>query len=519
MKSGTRREKPKELVGTSVGVVGGGFGGLSAAAHLAAAGANVTLYERRESVGGVAGRIETGGFRFDAGPSWYLMPEVFERFFGRFGHEPTDFYELERLDPNYRVFWDDGDRADVPADPDAAAALFESYETGAGDAFRRYLDDAADAYEIGMDRFVVPGRSRLRDYLDADVVRSGRGLTLLGTLDDHVRSYVEHPKLRQLLEYTLVFLGGSPYNTPALYKLMSHVDFGLGVYYPKGGMYEVVEAIAEVARDCGATIHTEATVTAVEPRSDDVGVALNGDRYVHDRVVCAVEPEYAERELLPDGAASRVHDLMPGVGDYWGDRTYGPSAYLCYFGVEGDVEPLAHHTLALPIDWDPHFESIFDDPRWPEDPAFYVNVPSLTDPTVAPADHEAVVVLVPLAPGLDDPPERREAFRGTVLDAIDAYAGVDLRGRIVVEETVCVSEFASLFNKPHGSALGLAHTLTQTGPLRPGQRAPGIDRVYYAGGSANPGIGVPMCLLSGEHVADAMREDVRCDPPGRRTAR
>ena len=518
MNERTTPREDGELTGTSVGIVGGGFGGLSAAAHLAEAGADVTLYERRSEVGGVASRLERDGFRFDTGPSWYLMPETFERFFERFGRRPEDYYELVRLDPNYRVFWDDGDRADVPADPAAAAELFESYEPGAGEAFRRYLDDAEDAYEIGMGRFVVPGRSRVRDYLASDVVRSGRGLTLLGTLDDHAKKYVEHPKLRQLLEYTLVFLGGSPYNTPALYKLMSHVDFGLGVYYPQGGMYKVVEALAAVAREQGATIRTGTTVTGIEPGGDRVAVDTRpteadedrdgGERIVHDRVVCAVPPEYAERELLPAGATRRLHDRLPGTGDYWEGRTYGPSAYMCYLGVEGDVEPLEHHTLVLPTDWDPHFESIFKDPRWPDSPAFYVNVPSQTDPTVAPDGHETVVVLVPLAPGLDDTPERREAFRGKILDALHEHAGVDLRGRIVVEETACISEFASWFNKPHGSALGLAHTLTQTGPLRPGQRAPGLDRVYYAGGSANPGIGMPMCLLSGEHVADAIREDV-----------
>ena len=499
----------RSLDGTSVGIVGGGVGGLAAAAYLADDGAAVTLYERANDVGGVAGRIEQEGFRFDTGPSWYLMPDVFERFFGRFGHDPAEFYELERLDPHYRVFWDDGDRVDVPADPEAAARLFESYEDGGGEAFRQYLADAEAAYEAGMERVVLPGRSRLREYLSADVLRAGRDLELFDSLDERVGEYVDHPKLRQLLQYTLVFLGGSPYDTPAMYQLMSHVDYGLGVYYPQGGIHEVVEAVATVARARGTAIRTGTTVESIEPLADRIVVETEVARDVHDRVVCAVSPEYAERELLPDGATSRPHDLVPGVEGYWEGRTYGPSAYMCYLGVEGDVEPLAHHTLALPTDWDSHFESIFEDPRWPEDPAFYVNVPSLTDPSVAPEGHETIVVLVPLAPGLDDPPERREAFRSQVLDALDAYAGVDLRGRIVVEETACVSEFASLLNKPHGSALGLAHTLTQTGPLRPGQRAPGLDRIYYAGGGANPGIGVPMCLLSGEHVADAIREDVR----------
>ncbi len=498
----------RALDGVSVGVVGGGFGGLSAAAHLADAGAEVTLYERAEKVGGVAGRIERDGFRFDTGPSWYLMPDVFERFFGAFDHEPSDFYELERLDPHYRVFWDDGDSADVPADTDAAAALFDSYEPGAGEAFRRYLEDAEEAYRIGMDRFVVPGRSRLRDYVSADVARSSQGVGLFGTLDDHVRSYVEHPKLRQLLEYTLVFLGGSPYNTPALYKLMSHVDFGLGVHYPRGGMYEVVEAVESVAIERGADVHTGVEVTGIEAVRDGLRVDLSGDAYRHDRVVCDVPPEYVEETLLPADAGSSIRTTLSRPGDYWNRRTYGPAAFLTYLGVEGDLDELAHHTLVLPTDWDSHFASMFDEPRWPDDPAIYVNVPSRTDPTVAPEGHETVVVLVPIAPGLDDGPERRAAAREQVFDAIGEHAGVDLRERVRVEESVCVSEFAERFNRPNGTALGLAHTLTQTGPLRPGPRSPMSDRLYYVGGGANPGIGVPMCLLSGEHATDAIREDV-----------
>ena len=495
------------LDGESVGIVGGGFGGLSAAAYLADAGADVTLYEKADRVGGVAGRLERDGFRFDTGPSWYLMPEVFERFFESFGHAPEEFYELERLDPHYRVFWDDGDRADVPADRTAAAELFESYEQGAGEAFERYLVDAEEAYEIGMNRFVVPGRSRFRDYVSMDVAKSGRGLGLLGTLDDHVQSYVEHPKLRQLLEYTLVFLGGSPYNTPALYKLMSHVDFGLGVYYPIGGMYEVVEALESVAVEQGAEIHTGVAVSGLDVGDEAIGVDLGVDSYTHDRVVCDVPPAYVERTLVNgDGTGLRARLSRPG--DYWDRRTYGPGAYLLYLGVEGSLDALEHHSLVLPTDWDPHFASIFDDPRWPDDPAFYVNVPSRTDPTVAPDGCETVVVLVPIAPGLDDGPERRETAREQVLDALDEHADVDLRGRIRVEESVCISEFANRFNRPQGTALGLAHTLFQTGPLRPGPRSPLSDRLYYVGGGANPGIGMPMCLLSGEHATDAIREDV-----------
>ncbi|EMA45735.1 phytoene desaturase [Halobiforma nitratireducens JCM 10879] len=243
-----------ELTADSIAIVGAGFGGLSAAAHLAAAGADVTVCERRPQIGGVAGRLEGERFRFDTGPSWYLMPGLFDRFFQTFDQDPSDYYDLERLDPNYRVFWTDGDRADVPAAPDETRALFDSYQAGAGDALERYLADAREAYDASMHRVVLPNRTRFRDYLSTDLLRSVRDLSLLGTMDEHVADYFEHPKLRQPVQYTLVFLGGAPHNTPALYTLMSHVDYGLGVYYPQGGLYEVVDAVATVAREHGVSI-------------------------------------------------------------------------------------------------------------------------------------------------------------------------------------------------------------------------------------------------------------------------
>ncbi|AXR76929.1 phytoene desaturase family protein [Natrarchaeobaculum sulfurireducens] len=492
----------------TIGVVGAGIGGLAASAYLGAAGADVSVYERESRVGGVANRLESDGFRFDTGPSWYLIPEVFERFFEHFDDSPADHYELVELEPNYRVFWDDGDRADVTTDLEETAALFESYEAGAGDALRRYLEDAAEAYEIGMNRFVMANRTRFRDYLSLEVARSARGLTLLGSMDDHVRTYIDHPKLRQLLQYTLVFLGGSPHNTPSLYKLMSHVDLGMGVYYPQGGMYEVVEAMERVAQAQGVEIHTDAEVDGVVPRADGLAVSLGGDEYVHDRVVCNAPPASVERSLLPADAVDRKPD-------YWDDRTWGPSAFMLYLGVDGDVDPLEHHTLVLPTDWDPHFESIFEEPHWPEDPAYYVNVPSETDPSVAPEGCSTVVILVPIAPGLEDGPELRTTYRDAVLADLAATTGVDLRDRILLEELTAVSDYERRLDRPQGTALGLAHTLFQTGPMRPGHRAPGVDGLYYVGGDTNPGIGVPMCLLSGEHVAETIRADMRPTGVGR----
>ncbi|MFB6152273.1 MAG: phytoene desaturase family protein [Haloarculaceae archaeon] len=490
------------LAGESVTVVGGGFGGLATAPYLAEMGADVTLLEKNDRLGGLANRIEAEGFTFDSGPSWYLMPGVFERYFGHFGEDPSEYYALERLDPHYRIVWKDGDRVDVPDDPGEVAELFESYEDGAGDAFRAYLDEAEYTYRVGMDRFVYEDRPRLRDYVDWDVFRSARGLSLLGKMEGHAASYFDHPKLRQLVQYTLVFLGGAPHNTPALYNLMAHVDFNLGVFYPQGGMYSVVEGLVELGRERDVDFETGTTVTRIARSGGDSGglaVETDAGRRHSDRVVCNANPAHVERDLLADGAS-------PRSGDYWGDRTYAPSAYMLYLGVEGDVDPLEHHTLVLPTDWDDHFRQIFDDPAWPDDPSYYVNVPSETDDTVAPDGCEAVVILVPVAPGLEDDDATRERFREQVLSDLAEHTGVDLRDRIVVEREACVSDYAEQVNAPEGTALGLAHTLFQTGPLRPSHRGP-LEDLYYVGGFTTPGIGVPMCLISAEHTATAVRED------------
>ncbi|WP_136592237.1 phytoene desaturase family protein [Salinigranum halophilum] len=484
---------------TRVAIVGGGFGGLSAAAYLARAGADVRLLEQHDRLGGHAGLLEREGFRFDTGPSWYLMPDVFERFFGHFDREPTDYYALERLDPQYRVFWKDGDSATVRPNRENVHALFDRYEDGAGDALADYLSTAERNYELAMNRVVYPGRDRLRDYVDTDLLPMATRARLFGSMDDYVSRYVEHPKLRQLLEYTLVFLGGAPHNTPALYSIMSHVDLNLNVFYPEGGIAGVVDALADLARTQGVDIETGTAVQAI--RGERGAFALETDTGVEhaDLVVSNANPAHTERTLL----SSTAHERAP---DDWDDRTYAPSAFMLYLGVEGDVDPLAHHSLVLPTDWDPHFERIFDRPAWPADPAYYLSVTSKTDDTVAPDGHHAVVVLVPIAPGLDDGPEVRERYRDFVLDDLATQTGVDLRDRIVVEESACVSDFADRYDDPQGTALGLAHTLFQTGPFRP-DRCAGPDGLYYSGAYTTPGIGMPMCLISGERTARAVVED------------
>ncbi|MFY4812020.1 carotenoid 3,4-desaturase [Haloarcula sp. AONF1] len=492
-----------DLSGEDVTVVGGGIGGLSAACYLADAGANVSLLEKNEQLGGRASRLEVDGFRFDMGPSWYLMPDVFERFFAYFGKEPRDYYDLQRLDPHYRIFFKDGDQIDVTGNNDEMAQKFEEYEPGAGEAFEEYLSTSERHYETAMNKFVYEDRSKLRDWVDLDVMTAAPvGLQLIGTMQSHVEDYFEHPKLQQIMQYTLVFLGGSPRTTPALYNMMSHVDFNLGVYYPDGGVGAVVDGLVELGDELGVTYETDAEVEEISRRKDGFLVeTVHGDTTHPDEVVVNADYGHAERELLPDH--ERQYD-----DDYWEDKTYAPSAFLMYMGVEGDVEPLKHHTLVLPTDWDPHFEDIFDEPAWPDDPAYYLCVPSKTDDTVAPDGHSNLFVLVPIAPGLHDGEEIREEYREKVLADIADNTGVDLRDRIVYEKQFAVSDFGERYNATEGTALGLAHTLRQTALLRPNNRSSAVDGLYFTGSFTTPGIGVPMCLISGEHTAEALIEDI-----------
>jgi len=497
-----------DLSGKTVGVVGGGFGGLSAACYLADAGADVTLLEKNEQLGGRASRLEKDGFTFDMGPSWYLMPDVFERFFAHFGHQPSDYYELERLDPHYRIFFKDGDQIDVRGDHEYMRNVFESYEAGAGDRFEEYLDTSQEHYEISMEQFVYEDRSKLRDWVDPDVMRAAPvGLKLTGSMQSYVEDYFDNPKLQQIMQYSLVFLGGAPKNTPALYNIMSHVDFNLGVYYPEGGLGGVVDAVVDLGEELGVTYETDSEVTSLTRGRDAFQLEIgDGDReFRFDNVVVNADYAHVEQDLMPEH--ERQYDE-----DYWQKRTYAPSAYLLYMGVEGDVEELRHHTLVLPEDWDSHFEQIFDNPAWPDEPAYYICVPSKTDDAVAPEGHSNLFVLVPVAPGLSDSERVREKYREKILDDIAENTGVELHDRIVTEEQFCVSDFASRYNATQGTALGLAHTLRQTALLRPNNRSSAVDGLYFTGSFTTPGIGVPMCLISGQHAADALIEEQAAPP-------
>ncbi|WP_442874056.1 phytoene desaturase family protein [Curtobacterium sp. C1] len=505
-------------------VVGGGISGLASAALLARDGYAVTVLEQRDQLGGRAGSWERDGFRFDTGPSWYLMPEVFDHFFRLLGTSADAEMDLIKLDPGYRVYSEGHDEPiDLLADREANIALFESIEPGAGDRMRKYLDSAADTYAMAVRRFLYTTFQDLTKLAAPDVLRRLPKLArlLLQPLSTFASKAVQDRRLWQVLGYPAVFLGTSPYAAPSMYHLMSHLDLADGVLYPKGGITEVIAAVERVARREGVTIATESPVEQILVEDGHVtGVVhrdASGARHTvpADLVVSASDLHHTELHLL-----GPEHRTYPEA--HWRKRDPGPSAVLAYLGVDGPVPGLLHHTLVFTEDWQANFGAIFGKDRHVPDPAsIYVCAPSLTDDTVAPEGSSNLFVLVPLPAdlsigkgGIDGAGDAEvERIADRAIDVIAERAGVpDLRDRIRVRRTIGPQDFADDYNAWSGSMLGPAHTLAQSAFFREKNVSGKVQGLYYAGASTTPGIGLPMCLISAEVLLKRIHGDTSTEP-------
>lgn len=508
-----------------IAVVGAGIAGLATAALLAREGHDVVLLERNASVGGRVGLWERDGFRFDTGPSWYLMPEVFDHFFRLLGTSAAEQLRLVQLDPGYRVYAEGhAEPLDVRADPEENIALFERLEPGAGARLRRYLARSAELYALAKERFLYTTFARLGPVFGGRVLARGGllGRLLLEPLGTLTRRTVRDRRLQQILGYPAVFLGASPSTAPSLYSLMSHLDLTDGVLYPLGGFRTIIDRIAALAEAEGVEVRTGAEVTRIrveEGRATGVewrgpGGADGGAIEV-DAVVSAADLHHTETQLLD--AADRTHPEP-----VWRDRNPGPGALLVLLGVRGELPQLEHHTLFFSADWHANFSAIFDPPtRIPDPPSIYVCKPSGVDPTVAPEGMENLFVLVPLpadpglgAGGVDgDGSAVLETLADGVIAQIGAWAAIDdLAERVVVRRTIGPADFASDYHAWKGGALGLAHTLRQSAFFRPGDVSRKVANLYYAGSSTIPGVGLPMCLISAELVVKRLRGDTSAGP-------
>jgi phytoene desaturase len=477
-------------------IVGAGVGGLASAALLARDGFQVTVLEKNEQPGGRASLLEKEGFTFDMGPSWYLMPDVFERFFRAMGTTTRDHLNLKRLSPHYRVFYADGQIVDMTGDLEHDRAVFESLEPGSAAKFDRYLEESKQKYEISFNKLLYRNMDSLRDFMAPDLRDDGRKLKMFQTMEHYVNSFFKTEKLQQLIQYTLVFLGGIPKNTPSLYSLMSHIDFNLGVWYPDGGMYAIVEALVKLGQQYGVEYVYNQPVTRLEAQNGQIsGVIAGGKSYLADFVISNADYQHTEA-LLSDPGRKQYSDR------YWKRRTLAPSAFILYLGVKGHVPELVHHNILFSRDWHQHFRELSDRPAWPRTPSTYICVPSKTDPGVAPAGDENLFVLVPVAAGLPETESSRAEYAEYVIAYVEQYFHISIRDRLVVREIFSVSDFAQRYNSLRGTALGLAHTLFQTSLFRPPNKSRKVENLFFVGANTVPGIGVPMCLISAHLVYD-----------------
>ncbi len=484
-------------------IIGSGFAGLSAACFLAKAGYDVTVLEKQHAAGGRARQLKEDGFTFDMGPSWYWMPEVFERFFNCFGKKVADYYQLERLDPSYRIYWPD-DVMDIPANYDELKKLFEKVEPGSALQLDKFLAEAEYKYNVGINKLVhKPGQS-ITEFIDWDVIKGVFKLDVFTNMKKHVSKYFKHPKLQQMMEFPVLFLGALPQNTPALYSLMNYADIKLGTWYPQGGMYKIVEAMFSLAKELGVQFCFDCDVTNIEVDNNKANVVTAQTTINYqpatinlpaDVVIGAADYNFIETKLLPE-------ECRTYTNEYWNKRVMAPSCLLYYIGLNKKLNNVLHHSLFFDTDFGVHGAEIYTEPKWPENPLFYVSVTSVTDTTTAPDGFENLFFLIPVAAGLQgDTEELREKYFENIIARFENRTGQDIKRNIIYKKSYSVSNFVSDYNSFKGNAYGLANTLMQTAVLKPSCKSKKVKNLFYTGQLTVPGPGVPPSLISGEVVA------------------
>lgn len=476
-------------------IIGSGFSGLSAATFMAKAGYKVTVLEKHATPGGRARQLNENGFRFDMGPSWYWMPDVFEKYFASFGKSVSDYYSLQRLDPSYRVYWEDGYK-DIPSGIEPIKELFDSWELGAGNQLDKFLAEAAVKYRIGMEKMVYQPSLSLTEFVNVKLLQGILRMDVLTSVSKHIAKYFKHAKIRQLLEFPVLFLGALPENTPALYTLMNYADMEGGTWYPQGGMYSIVTAMHSLAEELGVTFRFGEEVKGFTFDKNNInGVLTTENTFDTDMVIASADYNFVEQQLLPQ--KWRTYS-----SSYWNKRDMAPSCLLYYVGVNRKIGNAAHHNLFFDTSFARHSKEIYETKVWPEDPLFYVSISSKTDESVAPAGNENLFFLVPVAAGLSgDSEELREKYFQSILKRFEKYTGEKIADNIVYKKSFACTDFVNEYHSFRGNAYGLANTLRQTAFLKPRCKSNKVANLYYTGQLTVPGPGVPPSLISGEVVA------------------
>ena len=485
-----------------VGVIGAGFASMAAAACLAKAGMDVTIFEKNSSVGGRARKFTAQGFTFDMGPSWYWMPEVFENFYNHFGHKASDFYELIRLDPSYQVVFAKDSIVSLPATYAELRALFDSIEPGSSSNLDLFLADAEYKYKVGMNEFVwKPGHS-IMEFADIRVVQSLFKLQMLSSISSQIDKMFKNERLRNILKFPVLFLGATPEKTPALYSLMNYADLKLGTWYPMGGMFKVIDTFYNIAQQQGVHFMTNTPVKSINVRNGKADSLITGQGEFHfDYIVAGADYHHTDQNLLSPPYRNYSEN-------YWNKRVMAPSSLLFYIGLDCRIEGINHHSLFFDKDFAQHSHEIYTKPSWPSNPLFYVCAPSVTDPSVAPVGKENIFLLMPISPDIEDNSTVREKYFNVICERIKEVMNIDIRQHIVFKRSYCVADFKSDYNAYRGNAYGLANTLMQTAFLKPKLRNKKVSNLYYTGQLTTPGPGVPPSVISGQVVASEIIKQI-----------
>ena len=478
-------------------IIGSGFSALAASSYLAKSGHQVTIFEKNAQIGGRARQLKRDGFTFDIGPTWYWMPDVFERFFADFGKLPSDYYSLEKLSPAYSVYFGQNDRITIGDTLDKICEAFEAEESGSSIVLRKFIDKAKKNYDIAIKDLVYrPGLSPLELVTPQTAVRVGQ---FFSTIQKDVRRAFKNERLALILEFPVLFLGAKASKTPGFYSFMNYADFGIGTFHPKKGMYEVVKGMASLAEELGVTIQTGMNVEEILVENGKaIGVMANGQKHLADVILSGADYHHSET-LLPE----RFRQYSES---YWEKKTFAPSSLLFYIGFDKKLKNVDHHTLFFDVDFEKHAATIYDDAKWPEEPLFYASFPSITDDNAAPQGQEAGIFLIPIAPGIEDTPEIRAVFLDKILTRFESLTQQNVKNSIIFTESFCVNDFVKDYNSYKGNAYGMANTLLQTAFLRPKLQSKKVKSLFFTGQLSVPGPGVPPSLISGKLVADLINK-------------
>ena len=478
-------------------IIGSGFSSLSAACYLAKQGNDVTIFEKNSTIGGRARQLKKEGFTFDIGPTWYWMPDVFERFFGDFNKKPSDYYELIKLSPAYQVYFGHLDFVTIADNLPEIVTTFESIEKGSGKQLEQFMAEAKSNYDIAIKDLVYrPGESPM-ELITLETAKKVN--QFFSNIKKDVRKRFKNMKLVQILEFPVLFLGAKPSDTPSFYNFMNYADFGLGTWHPKNGMYSVILAMETLARELGVKIETNANVEKIDVTNGKAtGILVNNKIVTGDVILSGAD--YHHSETLLDKNYRQYSE------NYWESKTFAPSSLLFYVGFDKKIVNVEHHSLFFDVDFDIHAEAIYDNPKWPEEPLFYASFPSKTDENCAPEGKEAGIFLIPLAPGLEDTKELRELYFEKIITRLEQLTDQKVKNNIIFKESFCVNDFIKDYNSYKGNAYGMANTLLQTAFLRPKLKSKKVKNLYFTGQLTVPGPGVPPSLISGKLVSDLIEK-------------